>query len=194
MPSSVRQSVWLGRRRKEDVLRRSLAASFRTIASIATCGCLLCFSDGWWRSCAELRIPTSGQRRPDGNTIYFVESHFFRGRPKDAQILLARRNGNAFARTDDSDLILRTVNEGGFNYTPPPSASELEIFFTRLGPNGHGIHFATRSSRTQPFGPAHPIEAISGVVEAPTLSTDGGSLYCHKKENGRFVIYRVTRH
>lgn len=129
----------------------------------------------------------------DGNTLYFVESHFASGKPKDARILMARRRGNAFARAEDSDSILRAVNEGGFNYAPSTSASELEIFFTHLGASGPAIYAATRSSTAERFGPAQKIQAISGFVEAPTLSADEKSLYYHKKENAHFAIYRVTR-
>jgi hypothetical protein len=129
----------------------------------------------------------------DGNSMYFVESHFSFGKPKDARIVIARRNGNAFVRAGDSDSIMATVNVGGFSYAPATSASELEIFFTRLGPNGPAIFTATRSNTAAPFAATQTIEAINGFVEAPTLSYDGKSLYYHKKENGRFVIYRVSR-
>ena len=129
----------------------------------------------------------------DGNTLYFVESHFSRGKPKDARILIAKRNGNAFVRVDDSEAILATVNAGGFSYAPATSTSELEIFFTRLSANGPSIYTATRSSTVEPFNSAQKIEAITGFAEAPTLSADGRSLYYHKKEHGGFVIYRATR-
>ena len=43
------------------------------------------------------------------------------------------------------------------------------------------------------FGAPKKIHAITGFAEAPTLSPDEESLYYHKKENGRFVLYRVTR-
>jgi hypothetical protein len=88
---------------------------------------------------------------------------------------------------------MQTVNAEGLNYAPALTASELEIFFTRAGPSGPRLFKAARPTATQPFGPPVPITAITEIVEAPALSPDGGALYFHKKENGRFVLYRITR-
>ena len=130
----------------------------------------------------------------DGNTLYFVESQFsILGQPKNAGILYARRNGNTFVRDANSAAILKTINNDALNYAPATSASELEIFFTRVGAQGPAIYIAKRTSKTLPFGEPLRISAIDGFVEGPTLSPDELSLYYHKKENGRLVIYRVTR-
>jgi hypothetical protein len=118
----------------------------------------------------------------DGNTPYFVESHFSLGKPKDARILIAMRTGKAFVRSDDSETMLATVNAGGFSYAPATATSELEIFFTRLDPNGPAIYTATRPSPAEPFHAAHKIEAIPGFVEGPTLSADGGPFTITRKK------------
>jgi Tol biopolymer transport system component len=130
----------------------------------------------------------------DGDTLYFVESEFsIFGKPKYARILMARREGNAFRRPSDGAFMLQEVNAGGFSYAPATSASELEIFFTRFDGKMPAIFFATRLSRSAPFGMARKIEAIDGFAEGPTLSPDGKALYYHKREGKRFVLYRVTR-
>jgi len=129
----------------------------------------------------------------DGNTLYFVESQFGRGGPQWAHILLARRNGNVFVRSADSDRIMKTINAGTLNYAPATSASGLEIYFTRVSPSGPAIYLASRSDTSAPFGEPGKIEAASGFVEGPTLSPDEKSLYYHKRENGHFVIYRLSR-
>ena len=130
----------------------------------------------------------------DGNTLYFVESEFsILGQPKNARILFARRNGNAFMRDENSAAILKAIDTDGLNYAPATSASELEIFFTRVGTNGPAIYMAKRAAKTLPFGEPMRLSAIDGFVEGPTLSPDELSLYYHKKENGHFAIYRVTR-
>jgi len=130
----------------------------------------------------------------DGNTLYFVESEFsFLGQPKNARILYARRNGNTFLRDPGSAAILKTVNTDALNYAPATSASELEIYFTRVGKQGPAIYVAKRAGKTLPFGEPMGISVIDGFVEGPTLSPDELSLYYHKKENGQLVIYRVTR-
>jgi Tol biopolymer transport system component len=130
----------------------------------------------------------------DGNTLYFVESEFsFLGQPKNARILFARRVGNGFVRDNASVAILQSVNSNALNYAPATSASECEIFFTRVGPSGPAVYMAARADKTKPFGKPVRLVAIAGFVEGPTLSPDEQSLYYHKKENGHFVIYRVTR-
>jgi Tol biopolymer transport system component len=130
----------------------------------------------------------------DGGSLYFVESEFnWRGQPKSARILFARRRGNSFVRDAASAAIMKTINTDALNYAPATSASELEIFFTRVGPDGPAIFMAERANKALPFGEPLRLSAISGFAEAPTLSPDGKSLYYHEKVDGRFAIYRVTR-
>ena len=130
----------------------------------------------------------------EGDILYFVESQFGRtGTPRTASILFARRNGERFVRAQESTRILATVNTPTLNYAPAIPLSQLEIFFTRLEPGGPRIYFAARSSAELPFEAPRRIEAITGFVEAPTLSPDGRSLYFHRKVDGHFVLYRVTR-
>lgn len=135
---------------------------------------------------------------PDGGTLYFVDGVFNPGSfvPQHASIAIANREGDHFVRLKNSAEIMRKINTGGLNYAPCPTASGLEFFFTRLdpaNPSGVAIYTATRSKESKPYGKPVKIEAITGFVEAPTLSADGKSLYYHKQENGVFVIYRVTR-
>ena len=110
-------------------------------------------------------------------------------------MLIARRSENGFRRDPQSKEILRTINSAGrLNYAACTSANELEIFFTRLNGNEPAILMATRNSIAEPFGAAEPILAITGFVEAPTITPDGRSLYFHRRNpDGVFSIYRVTR-
>ena len=130
----------------------------------------------------------------DGNTLYFVEIEFsiFRN-PKFANILFAHRSGNSFVRDPGSAAIMQAVNAGKMNYAPATSASECEMFFTRAGAQGTAIYMARRTDKSQPFQEPLRLAAISGFLEGPTLSPDEQSLYYHKKEDGHFVLYRVTR-
>jgi hypothetical protein len=136
----------------------------------------------------------------DGNTLYFVESQFsLFGQPIWARILIARRSGSGFVPDPSSESIMRAVNlMGGANsdaliYAPATSTSECELFFTRVGPEGPAIYRSTRAGKEKPFEAPQRLAAIAGFVEGPTLSADEHSLYYHKKENGRMVLYRVTR-
>ncbi len=134
---------------------------------------------------------------PDGNTLYFVDSFFGTGNfPQKASLTIAKRKGNRFVRLANSRNIMRKINNNDLNYAPCPTASGLEFFWTRVDPanvSGIGIYTATRANTSKPYGTPVKIAAITGFVEAPTLSADGKSLYYHKNENGVFVIYRVTR-
>ena len=130
----------------------------------------------------------------DGNTLYFVESQFnAQAQPQWAKILLAHRAGDKFLRDQQSSTIMDQINAGVLNYAPATTESQCEIFFTRVTKTGPAIYEANRSGKGQPFQNVRRIEAITGFAEAPTLSPDGLSLYFHKRENDRFVLFRVTR-
>ncbi|HKF29277.1 MAG TPA: hypothetical protein VKB29_08600 [Candidatus Binataceae bacterium] len=133
----------------------------------------------------------------DGNTLYFTEGLFTGGSvPASSEVLIARRSGNGFVRdAHHSKEILRTINSTGrLNYAACTSPDELEIFFTRLNGKDPAILMASRTSTTKPFGTTEKILAITGFVEAPTITSDGRSLYFHRRNpEGIFSIYRVTR-
>jgi hypothetical protein len=131
----------------------------------------------------------------DGNTLYFVDGVFGMGGgvPQSTKVVLARRSGNGFVRDRKSAKLLHSLNKPGLNYAIATSASELEIFFTHFDGTSPAIYTASRRSTSKPFGKASKIQAITGFVEAATISPDGKSLYYHKNDNGVFHIYRVTR-
>ena len=132
----------------------------------------------------------------DGNTLYFVDGVFTGGPvPKAGDIAVAVRDGAGFRRLERSAELFAGVNTDRLEYAPATSTDELELFFTRLDVNHRhiGIYRAARARVTVPFEPPQRIGAITGFVEAPTLSPDGKALYYHKKDGGRYVIYRVTR-
>ena len=72
-------------------------------------------------------------------------------------------------------------------------ADLLELFFTRAAPGEVAIYRSRRASRDEPFGVPERVAAITGFAEAPTLSADGRSLYYHRLEAKRYVIYRISR-
>ena len=89
------------------------------------------------------------------------------------------------------------MNTPALEYAPAVSADLLELFFTRATSLSDGaelaIYRSQRRSRDQPFGVPERVAAITGFVEAPSLSADRRSLYYHRLEDNRFVIYRVAR-
>ncbi len=132
---------------------------------------------------------------PDGGTLYFVDSRFSAsGQPQTADILVATWNGAAFVRDSGSATIMEQVNTSkSLEYAPCISASGLELYFTRLEGSSPAIWGAARTDTSSPFGAPRRITAATGFVEGPTLSPDDKSLYYHKRDGDRFVIYRVTR-
>ena len=134
---------------------------------------------------------------PDGNTMYFVDGEFGgAGPPKSAQLIIAERHGTEFRRRANSDVIMRTINTDALEYAACISGDGLSLFFnrTRVGIfGGTAIFLATRPDTASPFGIPLRLAAITGFVEGATLSPDERSLYYHRKDGSRFVLYRVTR-
>lgn len=134
----------------------------------------------------------------DGQTLYAVDSQFSaRGIPQTAHLFMATRQGDSFARVAASDRLLQLVNTDELEYAPALSSDELELFFTRvheIRPDAEPhIWRSVKPRRDAPFAAPQLVGAIAGFAEGPALSPDGLSLYYHVRENGRFVIYRVTR-
>ena len=146
-------------------------------------------SPGW--------IIMDGEISPDGNDFYFVNAHFSGGAvPDRSDIGIARKSGSAFNKYANSETLMASVNtDRCLEYAPSISADGLELFFTRLRlcPIKSEILVAKRASASDPFGAPERIGAISGFSEAPSLSYDRTTLYYHMKENGVYVIYKVSR-
>jgi len=132
----------------------------------------------------------------DGNTLFVVDGEFAGGpHPKSADIAIAVRDGAEFRRLASSGELLKNVNTGALEYAPAVSSDLMELFFTRAGSGSAQpvILRTARRSTAEAFETPQRVSAITGFVEAPALSGDGRSLYYHKLEGGRFLIYRVSR-
>jgi hypothetical protein len=130
---------------------------------------------------------------PDGETLYSVESRFRGHLPESADLFVAPRRGDGFARAANSAFLLQNVNTGALEYAACISADGLTLFFTRLARGLPQLYIARRGGVTVPFEKPHRLAAASGFVEAPTLSSDENSLYYHKRDGQLFAIYRLTR-
>ena len=133
---------------------------------------------------------------PDGEKLYFVDGYFGKHGVETADIVVAERQGPGFVRSPSSAELLENVNTKALEYAPCISADGLTLLFTRArrGLNGSvAIFVSQRMSTTKPFGPAARLVALDGFVEGPTLSTDERSIYYHKRENDKFVIYRASK-
>ncbi len=138
----------------------------------------------------------------NGDRLYFAENKWglFGGGLKSSDILVAARDATgAFNRLPDADDLFERINTKQLEFAPALSDDELTLYFTRLDmraarnrkPGAFGIFVATRPSISAVFGEPSRIEAISGHVEAPTVSPDGCSIYFHELQNDVFRI-RMT--
>lgn len=130
---------------------------------------------------------------PDGETLYSVEGRFRGHLPESADLFVATRQGEGFARAPNSAFLLQNVNTAALEYAACVSADGLTLFFTRLAGSTPRIYVARRRDAAAPFEKAQRLAAAEGFVEAPTLSGDEKSLYYHKRDGNLFAIYRLTR-
>ena len=125
------------------------------------------------------------------------------GRIIGSELLLARNLGEEFLYDErEARRVLATINTQDLEYAASISADGLELFFTRLSVDSiasgnvrSSIMRATRASDTEAFGEPTLITSIgtSDFVEGPAISPDGRTLYYHKRERGKFRLYKVTR-
>ncbi len=135
---------------------------------------------------------------PDGSTLYVSVGQFSEaGGPTSASIVSYERDGSSFVRDPHSAKLLAAVNAvGALDYAADPSPDGLELFFTAASPalgQPPAIYRATRSRLGKPFGDIERISAITGFAEAPSISSDGTTLYYHEQVGEQFEIETVTR-
>jgi hypothetical protein len=136
---------------------------------------------------------------PDGQTLYISRAVIFPGAPapKMSELLIARLSAGIFKIDPNSSSIMQNINTTALQYAPAISANGLELFFTRASQNTNGaslrIMLATRNSLHEPFSEPRVLKALTGFVEAPSVSLDEKELFYHKKVEQRYVIYRAER-
>ena len=115
-----------------------------------------------------------------------------------ADLVLARRTSGGFERHSDSDVLLQNVNtDAALEYAAAISSDGRELFFNRVeaidGVASPAIYRAARPSLDAPFGIPQRVAAMTGFVEDATFGPDDRAVYYYKRENNRFVLYRVSR-
>ena len=155
------------------------------------------------RSHPELSLKTPGwvnmdiEISADGKTLYATHTDFRGGPPpKQSYFFRAHLKDGRFVVDKQSDDIFRNINSGDAEYAASISSDELDIYFTRLNQT-NGFRFssyrATRTSKNAPFSVPMRIAAITGIAEAPAITSDGKLMYFHKKDQGRFFLYVLER-
>lgn len=144
------------------------------------------------------RIIFDAEVSADGNSLYYVDGRFIFGQtvPWEADIMIARRYGQRFARDRRSERLFANVNTGALEYAPSTSADERELYFTRAPrpPAPFSRPQIWRATRPDPSVPFNDPERLplEGYVEAPSVAPDG-SIYFHRRDDGRFRLYRLPR-
>ena len=133
----------------------------------------------------------------DGNTLYFAEGTFSGGAvPDEADIEMAVLTAQGYVRSPSSKRIFANVNTSALEFAPAISPDSLELWFTRITgiwPFQSPTIFRTaRRSPSEPFAPPTRVTVIEGFVEAPTFAPDG-SIYFHKREDGRYRLWHLPR-
>jgi len=132
----------------------------------------------------------------DGRTLYLSEAQFENQALKASKIVIATRSSTGFHIDPKSDKTLARVNTARLDYAADISADGLTLLFTRalswpqLQP---AICVAKRNTISEPFGEPARLGALTGFVEAPSVTSDGRLLYYHKKVDGHFVVFCADR-
>ncbi|PCI47593.1 MAG: hypothetical protein COB49_07030 [Alphaproteobacteria bacterium] len=133
----------------------------------------------------------------DGNTLYSTQTYFGDGPPpKQSYFFVAHLKSGKFEIDSRSNEIFHNINTSDLEYGASVSADGRELYFTRLSfANGGKFtsFYATRPDRAAAFSVPSPISAITGIAEAPAITSDGKLLYFHKKDHGRFFLYVLER-
>ena len=140
----------------------------------------------------------------DGQTLYYTESIGQKGGgpPKDSNIKFGIKKQDAFFVAQNSDVIMQHINTPDeLEYAISISSDELTMFFNRSKMLIEGnqtvgadlkILIAQRKRKTDPFGKPKILETVQGFVEGAAITSDGKTLYYHKKnKDGIFRIYYV---
>jgi hypothetical protein len=135
----------------------------------------------------------------DGQYLYFVDAQFdAAGNPTSADLVIAEKKGVGFQRLANSSDITKNINTDDLEYAACISVDQLELYFTRLAipitaTSLSEIFICTRKDKNQPFGRASKIATLTGFVEAATIAPDQATIYFHKKDNNKFVLYKIKK-
>lgn len=135
---------------------------------------------------------------PNGRYLYVALGEFGgSGPPSSAKLVIFERGGEGFVPRAASESILTNVNlTAALVYAAAVTADELELFFTAASPaegREPRIYRATRTTTKGRFAHVERIAAITGFAEAPSISSDGTTLYYHEKTGEEVHVQTVTR-
>lgn len=130
----------------------------------------------------------------DGQMLIFVDGAFSGSAfPDAADLVIAARDGNGFARLPNSGELLAAINTADLEYAPCLSRNGLELYFSRYAGGEFAIYRSTRWRNDATFEVPQRVRIVDDFIEAPALSPDERSLYFHRRVGARFEVWRVSR-
>lgn len=133
----------------------------------------------------------------NGQTLYATQTYFDGGpAPKKSYFFVAHLKDDHFIIDKLSEKIFKHINTDDLEYAASISTNELEIYFTRLNSsNGHkfSTYRASRPNKNAPFSSPIRIASITGIAEAPAITSDGQLMYFHKKDGKYFSLYVLEK-
>ena len=137
----------------------------------------------------------------DGQFLYFNNVRFddanCQGPCETILGVAQKNNASIFSTILNSESILQNINDANYiNYAPCISSDNLELYFTRYlkgqitSDTIFEICVAVRSNSLSEFSIPKILfsEAISNLIEAPTLTVDKNIIYYHRKKSGSHKI------
>ena len=137
----------------------------------------------------------------DGQFLYFNNARFDEVNcqgPCETTLGIAQKdNDSTFSTIPNSTLILQNINDPDYiYYAPCISSDNLELYFTRYlkgqitSSTVFEICVAVRTNASSEFSIPKVLfsEAISNLIEAPTLTVDKNIIYYHRKTADSHII------
>jgi hypothetical protein len=142
----------------------------------------------------------------DGNILILSRAHFanYLLPPDKSDLAIAEKTDGKFSLNPQSQNVLSKLNTDNLEYAPCQTSDQLELYFTRASKkavSGNSKRFepylrimvARRKDRFSPYEEAERIAALTGFIEAPTLTDDKREMFFHKKINDKFRLFRAIR-
>ena len=142
----------------------------------------------------------------DGKTLILSRAHFANPLlpPDKSDLALAEMEEKKFVLNPQRQNVLSKLNTIALEYAPCQTADQLELYFTRCSKRPatvdakkfeaySRIMVARRKDRFTSYGEAEKLAALTGFIEAPTITDDKQEMFFHKKAGDKFRLFCARR-
>lgn len=142
----------------------------------------------------------------DGKTLVLSRAHFANPflPPDKSDLAIAEKKNGKFSLNPKIQSVLSKLNTSALEYAPCQTADQLELYYTRASKKAAAadakklepyfrIMVARRNNRFSAYGEPEKLEALTGFIEAPTITKDKQEMFFHKKVGEKFRIFRAKR-